>query len=381
MSDPSSDGTESGFFLTDSQINLANILALASTIPGTCICFLCIVAYGIAACFPRPRRHLDRVSFRLIFLTLVFNVIFGIAYAATPASPGPSCNFGAFVINITLAFSTFFTTCIAINLELVLVHGVNGRKMEKYYIIGTTVLSLALNVPTFALHQFGWDEQSSTCWYKNPDDDIKLKWIIGTFSFWLAFASTVESICSIVVIVWVFRAKRLSDRLLRRAASSSSNAETSSSSSSHVEQDIRYRNIILRIALYPIVSLIANYSAVVLDLYTTIRGLNSNLDFRLLILDLVLYGIRTLAYGLLASSDPSFISALREIRGSQKRTDGTSASSNQTLTQMIPQYTTMGTSGFETQQSQVSGSEKNVNEKTQWGTDAPIEMYEFERNL
>jgi hypothetical protein len=40
--------------------------------------------------------------------------------------------------------------------RLVLVHGVNGQKLEKYYLLGTTILSLALNVPTMALHQFGY---------------------------------------------------------------------------------------------------------------------------------------------------------------------------------------------------------------------------------
>lgn len=39
--------------------------------------------------------------------------------------------------------------------RLVLVHGVNGKRMEKYYLISTTFLSLALNVPPFVLHQFG----------------------------------------------------------------------------------------------------------------------------------------------------------------------------------------------------------------------------------
>lgn len=95
-------------------------------------------------------------------------------------------------------------------------------------------------------------------------------------------------------------------------------------------------------ALYPIVSLIVNYSTTALDLNVAIQGLNTQLvfafpyrlvfsptdfsfisqDFRLLILgkcfsvlkisnqcadsslDLFLYGIRTLFYGLLAAFDP-----------------------------------------------------------------------------
>ncbi|KAG5721889.1 hypothetical protein E4T56_gene14772, partial [Termitomyces sp. T112] len=41
-------------------------------------------------------------------------------------------------------------------------------------------------------------------------------------------------------------------------------------------------------------------------------------DFRLLVLDLVMYGLRTLAYGVLAAGDPSFVAAVREIRSSRK---------------------------------------------------------------
>lgn len=76
--------------------------------------------------------------------------------------------------------------------------------MEKYYVIGTTLLSILLNVPAFALHQFGWDKESSTCWYNNPDPSLRLKWIIGTQSFWIALAATIETICSCVILVFMY---------------------------------------------------------------------------------------------------------------------------------------------------------------------------------
>jgi hypothetical protein len=40
--------------------------------------------------------------------------------------------------------------------RLVLVHGLNGNKMEKWYMIGSTVVACALNVPVYALNQFGY---------------------------------------------------------------------------------------------------------------------------------------------------------------------------------------------------------------------------------
>ncbi|KAF8152612.1 hypothetical protein B0H34DRAFT_801006 [Crassisporium funariophilum] len=319
MSDSS---TGDVFSITDAQINFANILAEACTIPGTCVCFLVLFAYGIAACIPRARQHMDRVSFRLLVYTLIFNVLFGIAYAATPAAPGPGCNFGAFCVNFFLSFSTFFTTCIAINLQLVLVHHVNGQRMEKYYVIGTTLLSLVLNVPTFALHQFGWDEGSSTCWYKNSDPTLRLHWIIGTQSIWIALAATIETTCSGIILVYMYLYQRntraLFDEPMRQNNQVTMKATDTTRVATHkqamdITRDPRYRGAILRIALYPIISLMVNYSTVALDLNNSIRG-----DFRLLVLDLFLYGIRTLAYGIAAAADPSFITAIREILGKNK---------------------------------------------------------------
>ena len=122
------------------------------SIPGACICFLVLVVCAVAACFLRSRQHLDRVSFRLVIYALIFqyvlnyllhtatnyinfSVLFGIAFAAAPDSPGVRCDFFAFISNVrsfdilllvltefpilqvVLCYSTFFTTCIAINLQ------------------------------------------------------------------------------------------------------------------------------------------------------------------------------------------------------------------------------------------------------------------------
>ncbi|KAF5376416.1 hypothetical protein D9615_008583 [Tricholomella constricta] len=310
------------YTITDDEIKIAGVLAYACTIPGTIVCGLVLIAYGITALSPIARKCFDRVSFRLLVYSLAFNVFFGIAYAATPTGPSAGCGIGAFAVNLTLCFATFFTTCIAINLQLVLVHGVNGQRLEKYYVLGTIILSLALNVPTMALHQFGWNELSATCWYSNADDKTRLRWIIGTQSFWISLAATIETICSSVVLFWMYLFHRDITALNESSESSidknTKRTTVKSNRSSLLTEDPRYKKIILRIALYPIVSLLMNYSTVILDLNMSIVGVNTQLDFRLLVVDLILYGLRTLAYGVLAAGDPSFINAIREIRGSSK---------------------------------------------------------------
>ncbi|KAF9008204.1 hypothetical protein BDQ17DRAFT_1301453 [Cyathus striatus] len=395
------------FNLTNADINLSNNLAFISTIPGTCISFIALVAYTIIACIKRTRANLNRVSFRLMVYTLVFNVLFGIAYAATPASPGPLCNFGAFVVNFTLSFSTFFTTCIALNLQLVLVHGVNGQRMEKYYIIATTVLSIGLNVPAFGLHQFGFNEDTGTCWLSNPDPKTRLKWIIGVQSFWITLAATVETVCSCVVLAWIYRFQRVTAIMIKLATGRNppkieQKTEITSSEKRFrpvmlVAQDKRYRRVVLRIAMYPIVSLIVNYTTVILDLNTTINNINNQRDFNLLILDLIFYGARPLAYGLLAVTDPAIIKAVRELRASKVKSTNSGNPSEGTHIDFAPgsQHPTTRTLGASsitakdtvhslTEQSGTEasiGSRPDLLESGNIGTEISEELRNFEAQL
>lgn len=39
--------------------------------------------------------------------------------------------------------------------RVVVVHGLNGQNMEKYYILGSVLLSVILSVPSYATGQYG----------------------------------------------------------------------------------------------------------------------------------------------------------------------------------------------------------------------------------
>ncbi|KAJ8701139.1 hypothetical protein PTI98_004096 [Pleurotus ostreatus] len=332
--------------ITLEQADALGVLAYACTIPGTILCFLVLLAYGAAALSPKGRPHLDRVSFRLLCYSLFFNILYGIAFSVTAAQTGPGslCNFGAFAVNFTLNFATFFTTCIAINLQLVLVHRVNGKAMEKYYVIVVSLLSIVLTVPAFGLNQFGWDEANFTCWFKNPDEHTKVQWLIGTQSFWIALAATIETICSVTVLVWMAKFQ-LNTRFIQKASDPSflhtsgatgHRSEASSSAQTILSiQARKYRGVIIRIALYPIVSLLINYPTIGLDIFGSIKGVHTELDYRLLVADLVLYGLRPFAYALLACNDPSFVRAVQDIRGVKIPS---SESSGETDTMSRPQF-------------------------------------------
>jgi hypothetical protein len=88
--------------------------------------------------------------------------------------------------------------------RLVVVHHIDGQRMENFYLIGSTLLCLVLNVPALALGQFGWNEFSSVCWYRNPDPTIRLHWMIATESCPLTLAATIETVCSCILLVYMY---------------------------------------------------------------------------------------------------------------------------------------------------------------------------------
>ncbi|KAG6918003.1 hypothetical protein DXG01_017013 [Tephrocybe rancida] len=298
---------------------MVETVAYISTIPGIIICGLALVAYAGVASQPKARSYLDRVSFRLLIQTLVCNLALSLA----PLRPSVGCEFGAFAANLGLSLATFFTTFIAVNLQMVLVHGFNGKILEKYYIVITVVLGLVLNVPAYASGELGWNVESGSCWYSNPNRTTRLQWIIATQSFWMSLAAVIESVSSFLVIYWLYSYKKTITVLSEEADQEQKGTRQYdtprySSTLALLSRDPKYRRIILRIALYPIVSLTLNFITVALDLRLSIVGSDSPLGYRLLVLDVFLLGIRTLVYGLLAFGDPSFISAIRELRGSTK---------------------------------------------------------------
>ncbi|KAF4584803.1 hypothetical protein EYR38_002034 [Pleurotus pulmonarius] len=145
--------------ITKEQADALGVFAYACTISGTILCFLVLLAHGAATPSPKGRPHLDRGSLRL------------------------------------LCYSLFF--------KLVLVNGVNGKAMEKYYVIVVTLLSIVLTVPAFGLNRLGWEEANFICWLKSPDEHTKVQWLISTQPFWIVPAATIETICSVTMLFWM----------------------------------------------------------------------------------------------------------------------------------------------------------------------------------
>ncbi|KAJ7082660.1 hypothetical protein B0H15DRAFT_1024425 [Mycena belliarum] len=283
-------------------------------ITGLCLTFLILCGFAYTALHPASKHHLNRVSFRLLTYALLGNLVYGCSFVSTARSVGPSttCSATVFLINLSILFSGGMCFCIAINLELVLVQGCNGKRLEKYYILGTSAVSTICTIPPFAAGQFGWNEQAQACWFSNPDHRILVKWIIGTHAFWVLLMAVGEVIAFLLILRFF-----ISYESILRRLHSESGTGTFSSEHQPTSPMVQYRNIILRVGLYPLVSCILTLGAVI-DMYLVVHEMFhpiiSELNFRLSIASLCIYSLRPVIYAVLAASDPSFIRAVQELR-------------------------------------------------------------------
>ncbi|KAF7343986.1 hypothetical protein MVEN_01687800 [Mycena venus] len=280
----------------DPQIYKRVILGLI--IPGVGLITILLALYGYLAWNPVSRRYLDRVSFRLLVYALGAHLLFAVSFltGALIASPGRHCALVSFTTDLNLMFSAGMFFCIGLNLPLVIVYSVNGQKMEKYYIIGTFLLSLICGLAP-------WNAVSQSCWFRSTNSAEMLRWLIGTQDFWTMFFAVGEVCGFLRTIVYL-----ILELDMRRFATD--NQITYSYDVSH---------IILRIGMYPLVSCALNISGAAIDLYTYSHytGHSGN-NWRLNIAGAVIFSGRPLIYGLLAIADPSFIRALCALRHPEK---------------------------------------------------------------
>ncbi|KAJ7667150.1 hypothetical protein B0H17DRAFT_1089135 [Mycena rosella] len=274
-------------------------------LPGVCLIIVVLCAFAYTAWHPISRPYLNRL-------------LFGITWFIAMRFSGPSagCSFVTFVINFSIMFSGGIFFCMALNLELVLVHQIQGKTMEKYYLLGTFILSALCNIVPYASGKFGWDEFNQSCWFSSPDERTMIKWLVGTLSFWVLLMSTGEVLVFLIIVGYLI-SHEITIRRLRSRSTDTDNyyAEDYTLPKSRIAM---YRNTILRIGLYPLISCLINFSTCIIDLYQVAyqdkTSILTELDWRLNIADLAIYSLRPLMYGVLAVTDPAFLRALLELR-------------------------------------------------------------------
>ncbi|KAJ7908163.1 hypothetical protein B0H13DRAFT_2498654 [Mycena leptocephala] len=249
------------------QESIQNVV-LAASIPGVTLSVLFLAAVAYLQWNPVSRPYLNRISFRLLVYALIANVVFGsqmlVLVGMKENSPG--CSLVAFLCMTAPFFSACIFFCIALNLQLVLVYGVNGNKMEKYYLFGAAFVSGACIIPIWAAGKLGWYAPTHQCWLKDPTPKGSLNWLIATQYAPMLLMSAVEVLSFINMLIFMLRQLSKIQRL-RADTSESPSAIATLASTSPKHPIVQLRPMIIRIAFYPLLSCFLSISMSVFSVH------------------------------------------------------------------------------------------------------------------
>jgi hypothetical protein len=104
-------------------------------------------------------------------------------------------------------FNHFVVMLIAVNLQLVLVHGVSTAGFMRYYLGGAVLATLAIGIPPAAYGVWGWNTEGHVCFINRPDADLR-RWDILAVQAWTASATLVAMVCTAAVLAKLVRMRR-----------------------------------------------------------------------------------------------------------------------------------------------------------------------------
>ncbi|KAF7351221.1 hypothetical protein MSAN_01553200 [Mycena sanguinolenta] len=156
----------------------------------------------------------------------------------------------------------------------------------------------------YAAGALGYWDLNETCWYNSPDPKVQLAWVVGTQSFWLLLMST----CEVIIFLSIVLSPRV------RAVISGTVMASPPLPPNVNPPVVLNRTMILRIGLYPLFSCFLNVTGAALDIHAVLDTVYTEVNWRLGIVDLLIYDLRPLMYATLAATDPSFLRALRALR-------------------------------------------------------------------
>ncbi|KAL0060271.1 hypothetical protein AAF712_012934 [Marasmius tenuissimus] len=197
--------------------------------------------------------------------------------------------------------------------RLVVFHGIYGKRSEKFYIIGSAVLTCAVTIPPYAANQYGWDVLEQTCWYTNINKGQRIAWQVGSQVAWTFLTGIGEIICSVVVLAFLLRHNLKFRRVFTPTITSTiQGSHITRGTAPRVIQATRYKSIIIRVALYPMASCVVNLLSIATVLHSSFSyGIHDTTDYKVLLLSDFLYGGRAIVYGLLAATDPALIRGVK----------------------------------------------------------------------
>ncbi|KAF9266748.1 hypothetical protein L218DRAFT_955857 [Marasmius fiardii PR-910] len=268
-------------------------------------CTLIIITTVLLSLHPLSKPKTDRVSFRLMIYALCGSIVYSIsAILANHAWGEISCRVAGSLVIVGLHLSSFLFFCIGLNLQLVMIHGVDGTQAEKYYVWGSLLLAVALGVLTYASNELVYIATEAVCTYYDPNPTKGFLWRFGIQLLWGYLTMVGEIITFISVVVYMFRVKAFSPGPSRENTSTGSQGLSASHQYRKPLGPRQYRNVVLRIALYPLSALITTGLTTIGTSTNPSQQLRTKSDWALLNALLAVLMFRGTVYASVAVADP-----------------------------------------------------------------------------
>jgi hypothetical protein len=104
-------------------------------------------------------------------------------------------------------FNHFVVMLIAVNLQLVLVHGISTAGFMRYYLGGAVLATVAIAIPPAVSGVWGWNTEGHVCFIARPDAELR-RWDILAVQAWTATAVLVAMLCTAAVLAKLVRMRR-----------------------------------------------------------------------------------------------------------------------------------------------------------------------------
>ncbi|WVF67370.1 hypothetical protein IAT40_002125 [Kwoniella sp. CBS 6097] len=307
--------------------------------------------------YKAARHALDRISFRIVLWSMAWEIVYSVNYLVVCGRPEfvewyaktRACIGGAYVMIGTIGVNNWLCTCIAVNLMMTICFNRNpiSLGLEKWYVIGSTVLGLGVPIVPAAIGHLGYDPDFGTCHGSSNsvlDDGPATGSVVLTMACLIKHGRETKRVLiggntlnrdlhrvtltdesnetnETVSSSWCFPAALT--RRNHKAAKLIGLGQRKVKSGTRTLQD-RLLEIALKISLYPVALIIVNGILTAGDLYLTgSGGVNSRSDFVLFLVYNFLYGGRGIIFACLGIFvDPCLsrgFKAVLRIRAQERR--------------------------------------------------------------
>ncbi|KAG7093484.1 hypothetical protein E1B28_007159 [Marasmius oreades] len=191
-----------------------------------------------------------------------------------------------------------------------MIHGIDGAKAEKYYVWGSLSLAVVLGVLTYVSKQLVYDSKVG-CYYYDPNPVRGFWWRMGMQNIWsfLTMAGELSTFCS--VVIYMVRVKVFSSGPSPAATVPGSQRLSASHQYRKPLGPRQYRNVVLRISLYPLSSLVTSGLSAIGTISRPVQGIKTRSDWIALNTFHAAFLFRGTLYALVACADPAITQGLK----------------------------------------------------------------------